>query len=82
MLFGYVDDAGKMVIPAIYEHAYCFTYGFAIVKKNDKWGAIDTNGKVVIPFKYDGLRNVLSASVLYNLIFSISCAAQPRGCSA
>ena len=54
VLFGYVDDAGKMVIPAIYEHAYHFNYGFAIVKKNDKWGAIDTNGKVVIPFKYDG----------------------------
>ena len=53
VLFGYVDDAGKMVIPAIYEHAFHFNYGFAIVKKNDKWGAIDTNGKVVIPFKYD-----------------------------
>ena len=23
------------------------------MKKNDKWGAIDTNGKVVIPFKYE-----------------------------
>lgn len=54
VLFGYVDDAGKMVIPAIYEVAFRFRDGFAIVKKNDKWGAIDTNGKVVIPFKYDG----------------------------
>ena len=53
VLFGYVDDTGKMVIPAIYERAFHFRYGFAIVKKNDKWGAIDTNGKVVIPFKYE-----------------------------
>jgi hypothetical protein len=53
VLFGYVDDTGKMVIPAIYERAFHFRYGFAKVKKNDKWGAIDTNGKVVIPFKYE-----------------------------
>lgn len=36
-----------------YEDAQGFSDGLAAVKKNGKWGYIDTDGKVVIPFRYD-----------------------------
>ena len=30
-----------------------FSEGLAAIKKNNKWGFIDKNGKLVIPLKYD-----------------------------
>lgn len=36
-----------------YEDAQLFCEGLAAVKKDGKWGYIDTDGKVVIPFQYD-----------------------------
>ena len=42
-----------MVIPCVYDAAWPFSEGFASVKSNDKWGFIDTKGKMVIPCVYD-----------------------------
>lgn len=36
-----------------YEDAHSFSEDLAAVKKDGKWGYIDTDGKVVIPFQYD-----------------------------
>lgn len=36
-----------------YDDAQSFSEGLAAVKQNGKWGYIDTDGKVVIPFQYD-----------------------------
>lgn len=36
-----------------YEDAHSFSEDLAAVKKDGKWGYIDTDGKVVIPFEYD-----------------------------
>lgn len=36
-----------------YEDASLFSDGLAAVKKDGKWGYIDTEGKTVIPFQYD-----------------------------
>lgn len=36
-----------------YEAAQTFSEGMAAVKKNGKWGYINTDGKEVIPFQYD-----------------------------
>lgn len=36
-----------------YEDAQAFNEGLAAVKKDGKWGYIDEEGKVVIPFQYD-----------------------------
>ena len=37
----------------LYDNAYSFSEGLALVKKAIKWGYVDKNGKEVIPFSYD-----------------------------
>lgn len=93
--YGFVNSkTGKLVIPCIYDDAYHFNegvalvtnkeHGYALISKtgellsdfildnyyskyyvknglftnigiNGKWGSIDKNGKLIIPFEYDGL---------------------------
>lgn len=45
--------AGTLVIPFEYDDAGDFSEGLACVKKDDKWGFIDTSGTLVIPCEYD-----------------------------
>ena len=51
--YGFIDKAGKVVIPLNYDDTWYFTEGLAAVKQNGKYGFIDNTGKVVIPLKYD-----------------------------
>ena len=56
-LFGQIDNEGKLIIPLIYEviaggQELVFTDGIAVVRLDDYFGAIDTKGNEVIPFKY------------------------------
>ena len=44
----------KWIIKPIYDYVYFFHEGLAIVEKNDKYGAIDKKGNVILPIKYDG----------------------------
>lgn len=67
---GFIDKAGKEVIPCVYDmiefinpvgdggiaqiqYADYFYEGIACVKKDGKWGYINTKGEEVIPFKYE-----------------------------
>lgn len=52
-LVGYIDVAGKEIVPLQYEDGLSFYQGLANVKKNGKWGYINTYGKVIIDFLYD-----------------------------
>lgn len=55
---GYVDIAGKEIIPLQYEDAMMdFSEGLAAVLQNGKFGYIDVSGKMVIPAKYDNAAN-------------------------
>lgn len=51
--FGYVDDAGKVVIKHQYSQAFPFVNGKAKVQKSKKWGYIDEKGKAVIKIEFD-----------------------------
>ena len=52
--YGYIDAAGKEVIPPKYDEARDFTDdGLAAVSVNDKWGFINTTGSVVIKPQFD-----------------------------
>ncbi len=51
-LHGYCDSTGQVVIPFIYEGAYDFWDGLAVVKKDDGSGFINSTGKEVIPPVY------------------------------
>lgn len=51
-IWGFVDEHAEIVIAPQYENASTFSEERALVKLNGKWGAIDIEGKIVIPFEY------------------------------
>ena len=52
--YGFTDSSGKIVVDCKYDKVYEFnSYGFAAVKKDGKWGAINEQGKEVISPIYD-----------------------------
>ncbi|MBP3520569.1 MAG: WG repeat-containing protein [Oscillospiraceae bacterium] len=59
--WGFVDMAGKEVIPCRYgsnkNNGPCFSEGLAAVKLDTKWGYIDRTGKEAIPFQYTSAEN-------------------------
>ena len=53
ILCGYINASGKEVIPLKFQDLPGdFEQGIAPVKQKGRWGFIDKNGKVVIPFQY------------------------------
>lgn len=52
---GFVDKSGTVVIKCVYESAYPFEDGYAIVVKSGKSSIIDQTGKVVLPLKYNSI---------------------------
>ncbi|WP_010497306.1 SEL1-like repeat protein [Paenibacillus elgii] len=55
--FGYVYKSGKIVIPLVWDDAFDFEYGTisAIVKRDDKFGLINLEGRTVAPTEYESL---------------------------
>jgi len=51
--YGYIDAAGKMIIPPRFQFAGEFSAGLAEVRIADQWGYIDTTGAVVIEARFD-----------------------------
>lgn len=51
--FGYMSITGDIVIEPQFELANPFFEGLASVSDGEKYGFIDTSGKLVIPMKYD-----------------------------
>jgi hypothetical protein len=51
--FGYIDKAGKIIIPPRFDDARNFSEGLATVAIGKKYGCIDVNGKIVIPPRFD-----------------------------
>lgn len=52
--YGFVDKSGKLVIEYKYDKAYEFnSYGFATIKKDGKWGAINEQGQEIVPPTYE-----------------------------
>ena len=54
-LYGYVNSKNEYVIKAQFEEAEDFKGGYAIVRKNDKFGVVDTTGKIIVPCLYDNV---------------------------
>lgn len=51
--YGYVNPKGQIVVKPVYDDAYPFSEGVAVVKKEDKYILIDTAGKEIAHFKQD-----------------------------
>jgi WG containing repeat len=49
---GFINDRGKVVVPARYESALPFSEGLAAVRHEGRWGYIDRSGKEVIPYLF------------------------------
>lgn len=65
-------NSGKAVGSDTYTNVGVFTGGVAAVKKNGKWGYIDSEGKEILPFEFDAVEG-------YN---ALNCeAATPYECS-
>lgn len=54
-LYGYINSAGTLIIPAVYEYASDFKNGYAIIKKDQRYGVIDTTNQQVIEPIYSHL---------------------------
>ncbi len=64
--YGFVDYNGNVVVDCQYDKAYELNeYGFATVKKDGKWGAIDENGKEVVAPIYE-IKNQQEPSFIGN----------------
>ncbi len=50
---GYLDTAGMIIFPFLYEHVGEDCNGLYIVKKGGKYGLSDVSGKLVVPLAYD-----------------------------
>ncbi len=69
---GFFDTSGKEVIPCIYDgllvtEGYNYDFvseGLITLKKDGKWGVLNTKGEVVIPFEYEHLSNCSDGRVV------------------
>ena len=47
------DKKGNVVIQPQYDQIVSFQEGLALVRKENKWGCIDRNGKIIIDYHFD-----------------------------
>ena len=52
----YINKTGKVAIDGSFDDVKDFHNGFALVEKDEKWGVIDTTGKLVLDYQYDNAR--------------------------
>ena len=56
--YGYVNRAGKMVVPAKYDSAEDFDEAaFAVVSADGKWGVVAADGRELIPVAYESVQS-------------------------
>ena len=60
-LIGFANRSGNIIVPLIYDNSIYdgdgpiyATRGHIVVRKDGKYGVIDTTGRVVVPLKYSG----------------------------
>ena len=64
--YGYIDAKGKMVVPCVYVSAKDFSDGLACVCNDDwKYGFIDKQGNIAIPFTFDEHTGSFSEGLAY-----------------
>jgi WG containing repeat len=49
----FVNRKGELICPLIFNDLLDFKNGKAAVSLNDKWGFIDTTGRLIIPIEFD-----------------------------
>ena len=56
--YGFIDEAGTLVIPCTWQRVYSFSEDLAVVQAADgKWGYVNKDGEVVIPCRWASARS-------------------------
>lgn len=55
--WGFLDEAGALVIPFRFERVTDFLRGLAVFREAGRAGAVDLQGEVVIPAEFDHISN-------------------------
>jgi hypothetical protein len=50
--YDYIDKTGKVIIDGNFDTASLFSEGYGVVSKNGKFGAVNSNGDLVVPLEY------------------------------
>ena len=53
---GFVRTDGTIVTEAIYDGAWAFTNGYAVVRQDNRCGVIDSGGNEILPCMYDDIQ--------------------------
>jgi len=53
--YGFIDQAGNIVVPPAYDEAYGFHRDRAAVRKGRMWGFINSRGEELIPLEFDSV---------------------------
>jgi len=65
-VYGYFDKTGKKIIDFQFEKARDFHNGFAAVTNSqNKYGLIDINGNIILPFKYSNISDVSDNTAIF-----------------
>lgn len=51
--YGYLDQRGQVVVPFVFSNASAWDHGMAPVSVDGKWGFIDLDCNLLIPYKYE-----------------------------
>ncbi len=59
--FGFIYPTGKIAIPIIFDYCEEFSNNYALIKQENKWGAINRDGKIVIEpmYAYEEVKTTL-----------------------
>lgn len=55
---GYINEQGIEQIPVEYDYINSFYKNVTLAKHNGKYGVIDSNNQIIVPFIYDGNRDI------------------------
>lgn len=79
-LYGFIDEAGTLVIPCVWQRVYSFSEDLAAVQDSSgKWGYIDKGGSLVIPCRWTSARSFTRGTAAVEEAPGIFCHIARQG---
>ena len=64
-VWGYIDEKGSFLIKPVFEKAFPFVNGYAIIKFSDKYGVINRTAKYIYAPIYDDISTITTNGEYY-----------------
>ncbi|MBR1784902.1 MAG: WG repeat-containing protein [Bacteroidales bacterium] len=61
----FIDTAGHMLFPPIYENLEAFNCGFALARRYQRWGIIDHQGRERLTFMYETITTLFGDTLFF-----------------